>query len=262
MLTIRSRHFQANFDAATGNWEGLLTRKDSTPLLGRGPALDLQIDGNFWFTNTSRQISATRYFAEGRGAAFICEVDGIRITHAIELDAALPIMYQSVDLQDIEATERPPRQLTGVVYQLPGFVVGDPQACLLYAPDQGIPESPYPEAAALLSDAGRQTAPAYLAGWPQPAEGQNPGLVAVENTVQHRLASCWLRSENAKTFTTVCARNEQGAAVIDVAQRQQLSGWLKPGVTLISQGFSLLVTDGSLEQHLAQFQRYAYEEIW
>jgi hypothetical protein len=255
MKTLSSRIFQADFDKDSGAWLGLKTRRgDPVVLLGQGAGFDIQVDGKPWWGSRSRQASGFRYFAEGRGGAFIFEESGLRLTHSVELDAALPMIYQSVH---IEVLSGPDRKLNGVTYILPGLRVNDPASCRVFAPGQALPPGiPYPQAAALPLDRSvSEPSPAYPQGWLESAPDQSPGIIAIENVADGRVVSCWLHSEQATTFPTLDGRGD----VLDVAHYHHLEAWLKPDESVVSQGLCVMLSEGSLLDHLAKFRQAAYE---
>lgn len=246
MITLRSRFFQADFDRKTGNWLGLTAIIwDNAPLLSHGAGFDLQLEGEALWEERSRQLGDFRYFAEGRGGAFIFEEGNLLLTYSVELDAALPVIYQSVL---IKAGEKSARQLDTVFYSLPGFVIGNPVDCVVHLPGQAFDRGhSYLE---MASSSGQVTADIL----PKSDPVLSFGLVAIENSSQHRIASCWMHVEIAPASPVLMGHGQ----IFDLIQRHQMDIPLKSGKTIISQGFCLLITDGTLDEHLTQFRRIAY----
>ncbi|MFZ6030514.1 MAG: hypothetical protein ACOYYS_22635 [Chloroflexota bacterium] len=245
MTSLRSRFFQADFDEKTGKWSGLTAiRWNAAPILGKGAGFDLEVNGQSFWGKRPRKVNSFRYFAEGRGGAFILEQDGLSLTHSIELDAALPVIYQSVL---IKANQGPDRQINALSYTLPAFIVGEAADCLIHEPGTDF-QAGIPYAKATV----RPRQPAAAAPPLDPAPSF--GLLAIENRVQKRVASCWLQVELAPTFPIINGQD----GVVNVSLRHSLNATLQAGGTVISQGFCLLLTDGTLDEHLAQFRRVAY----
>ncbi|BBI31168.1 alpha-amylase family protein [Cohnella abietis] len=151
------------------------------------------------------------------------------------------------------------RLLTEIRYTLPNFVVGDPEDCLLQLPGQILPpDSPYSaEARNPLDLSWADPHPVYPQGWLESAPDQTSGLIAVENRASGRIASAWLYSEDAVVFPTI----DGNGHTITAAHRHRLTCWLRPGVSVVSGEHCLLLSKGSLEEHLARFRKAAYDSI-
>jgi hypothetical protein len=241
MKTLPSHHFQAEIDETTGNWLSLTaSRWNQLPLVGRGIGFDVLVDGKSLWGKRARQVSSFRYFAEGRGGAFIYKVAGLSLTHSIELDATLPVIYQSVLVQ---MEKGPERHLDAILYSLPGFTAGSPAACIVHLPGSRF---------ATGQAYNDVDAPGMLATAKKSAP--NHGLLAIENHALGRIASCWLMAGN-KTASPTLTRV---AGALTVTYTHDLNRTIQPGKAVVSQGFCLLITEGTLDEHLAQFKTVAY----
>jgi hypothetical protein len=241
MKTLPSHHFQADLDETTGDWLSLTASKwNQLPLVGKGIGFDLLVDGKPLWGKRQRQVSSFRYFAEGRGGAFIYQVSGLSLTHSIELDAALPVIYQSVLVQVEKGAER---HLDAVLYSLPGFTVGNSADCIVHVPGSHFAKGqPYQDV-----DVEDASAPAKKTV-------AHHGLFAIERQAAGRIASCWLVAGDKAVQPTVTRSGD----ALTVTQTHSVQRTIQPGKTVVSQGFCLLITEGTLDEHLAEFKKVAY----
>lgn len=254
MTHIRNSFVYAEFNSRNGVWEALrYATGDPASLVTPGAPFDLEVDGCPFFGSHPRQVVDARLLDEGRGVAFTFEHEGLRLIHTVALDADAPVLRQSVRIHTLSG---PPLKLTAVEYYLPGFCMGRPADCLFQSPGQIVPiGTPYLEMAAMpLDRSWNEPLPWYPHGWLESAPDASPGLIAIENPALQRVASCWLYSEVAPVFPTADGVGER----VDVAQRHRLAAWLRPGVGVSSEGFTMLFTEGSLREHLACFRQVCY----
>lgn len=245
----------ATFDAASGFWVSLHRQGDAQSLVRRkaGP-FDVLIEGRALWGDGPRKATRAERSPDGRSASFTFDKAGLRATHRIELAADLPLLRQGVT---VRSTAGAPRRLTAVHYLVPGLAMGEPGDCLLQAPGQYLPpDEPYGAAAARPLDvSAAEPHPRYPQGWLESAPDQSPGLVAVENRRMARVAGVWQYSELATTFPTLDGRE----GLLDVGHRHQLGAWLRPGGPAAdSDGHAILITEGTIDEHLRSFRRLAY----
>lgn len=258
-VRIRNGFLEADFDPGTGDWQALRTA-DGLSLLGRcGRAVVPQIEGKPlpWspFPKPPRpELTRAQTSADGTTCEMSFECEGLRVIHRAALDPAAPVLRQSVRIECFAGEG--PRLLTGVHYRLPGFVLDAPADCLLQTPCQAFaPDTPYETVAATPLDRRVvEPLPGFPGGWLRSSPDEGPGLVAVENRRVGRVVSAWLHSEMANTFPTLDGR--QG--LLDVEFQHKLHAWLKPGDQIVSEGFVLLLTTGTLKDHLRHFRNLAY----
>ncbi len=239
---------------ADGQLQALLS-KTGISLLGAGTAFDLMVDGAPFFGADARFPVAIE--ANGRGARIVYKERGLRITHHAELDEQFALLRQSVE---IEVLSGPPRRLTQVRWRAPQLLIGNAADCFLQAPGQVTPpDLPYLVAAKLPLDRSHaEPIPSYPQGWLQSAPDETAGLVCVENRALGQVVSVWQHSQIATTFPTLDGEGEK----ISVEHRHQLAAWLRPGERVVSDGHAILLSHGTLEAHLKQFQKLAYDADW
>ena len=261
MLCIRNDYLEASFDRRTGEWRSLQT-SDGLRLLGRsGPCYTLFIDGQPLpyspFPGAARrELTDARISQDGRACEMIFEHEGFRITHCVAMDEQAAVLRQSVRIECIAG--QAPRRLCGIHYHLPGLVVDEPTDCFLQTPCQGIvPDMPYTKAATIPLDRRiTETLPGFYPGWLRSSPDEGPGLVVVENRSAGRVVSAWLHSEMANTFATLDGTD----GLVDATFQHKLYAWLRLGDSVVSDGFCLLSTTGTLDEHLREFRRIAYTD--
>ncbi len=248
-MQIRSEHLGVAWDE-DGRLQSL-TGKEDFSFLGAGYSFDLIVDGAPFFGANPRVPTAME--ANGLEARVSFEDRGLRITHHAQLDGERALLRQSIE---IEVLSGPPRRLMGVHWRVPRLLIGEAQECLLQAPAQVTPpDFPYLEAAKLPLDRTRaEPIPSYPQGWLQSAPDETAGLVAVENRASRQVVSVWQHSEAATTFPTLDGDGE----TLTVEHHHQIAAWLRPGARVISDGHAIMLTNGTLEEHLAQFRDIAY----
>ena len=254
-MEIRNTYVVAEFDDETGAWASLhLASEDGESVVRRSSApFDLIIDGQRFFGRARREVRQVERTHDERGARFIFEREGLRVSHEAELAEDAPCLRQRVRIDVLAGSLR---KLTEVHYCVPGLAIGSPADCMVQAPGQVIPpDSAYPRLARMPLDLSvSQPSPGYPQGWLEPAPDHTSGLVAVESPVERRVVSAWQYSEVATTFPTIDGDGEY----IHVAHRHQLAAWLRPGDSLTSSEHGMLLTTGTFEEHLATFRRCAY----
>ena len=243
---VRNAALWARFDARTGAWLGLgYAGSDESVVRTVGSPFELVVDGEPFF-GARRHVSRQRSFSRGRGAVLVFERDGLQVTHTVEVDPVRPVLRQQISVCCLEG--RDARLLTDVVFRFPGFAPGDPADCLYQAPGQLIPiDTPYRDVVARCARQGCLDL--------QPAPCHTAGLVALENVRLGRVASTWLISDEAVAFPRVSGDGE----LLMVEHRHHIAAWLRPGTEVVSRGHGALLTEGSLDEHLAEFRDAAYE---
>lgn len=252
-MAIRNNGVSAAFDEQSGQWAGLWFAKGGDACIRGGSApFDLIVDRYAFFGNGPKRVQETHRIANGRGVEFVFEQEGLRITHTACCDADRPVLRQQVRIEVLTGGER---ILRAVHFRAPGFVVGDPADCRFQAIGQVVPpDASYTEEAMKPLDRRyTEPLPSYPQGWLEPCPDQCTGLVAIENISQQRTASAWLVSDKAPTFPTY----DGDGTLIDLEYRHQISAWLRPGTTVVSESFCIMLTEGLIEDHLAQFRAVA-----
>lgn len=252
-IQLRNDHVTVCLDETTGYWESLSFGDESESVVQPGPMFDLVFERRPMHWMRKPAVKSYDVAADGRMVRFVIERQGLRVTHTVTLAADAPRLDQAVEIECLGGTGQ---ILTEIYYTVPGFLVGEAADCLLQAPAQKIlPDTPYAKIAAQPLD-GRQWEPLVpFQGWLEPAPDQASGLVAVENRQRGRVASAWLYSEKATTFPCIDGTGER----VTLEFRHQLASWLKPGTVVKADGLSVLLTEGTLSEHLAQFRQAAYE---
>ena len=247
-VRIQGSGVWASFDVATGAWLGLGYADDGESLIGAGAApIELMVDDAPFLGGRRRPVEV-RLLDAGAGVVFVHERDGVRVTHTVEVDGEAPVLRQQVTVLCLDG--RDPRLLTHVVYRLPEVAVGDPYACLYQAPGQITPiDTPYVEVVRQCARQGSVTV--------APAPCHTAGIVAVENRDLRRIVSTWLISDRAVTFPIVRGDGSR----LTVEHRHHTAAWLRPGVEVTSTGHGLLLTQGTLDDHLARFRASAYVPV-
>jgi len=261
VIRLKSPFIEAAFSATTGEWLALRAL-ESDLIQPPAPAFDLVVEGNLFPYNVfvdqrEHVVKEARRSLDGRSCEIEFEYEGIRLTQIVELDVDEPLLRQKIRVECIDGFA--PRKLTAVHYYLPNFCIGDPAECYVQAPGQHIPiDTPYAERARMALDRRyREPLPGYPTGWLQPAPDETCGLIAVENRGRNLVASSWLYSEIATTFPTI----DGTGTYLSTEHRHQLALWLKPGASVTSGEYCILVTEGSLEDHLKAFRSIAYKNL-
>jgi hypothetical protein len=254
VIELKSPFVVAAFDEETGDWASLQSAgEDSHSLLGRvGPAFDLVVEGEPFFGSARRRVRHAELGRDGLVGRLVFEREGLRITHEVELAQDAPCLRQRVRIDVLGGM----RRLAAVHYFVPGLALGDPAHCLVQAPGQVIPpDSPYTAIARTPLDCSTsQPRQSYPDGWLEPAPDQTPGMVVIENPHQGRAASIWHYSEVATAFPTIDGDGEY----VSVSHHHQLAAWLRPGDAHTSGDHSIMLSTGTLEEHLAAFRAQAY----
>jgi YD repeat-containing protein len=258
MIEIANRWIVASLDENTGAWLGLryADAEDSLVHGARWP-LELVVDGQAFFGPAEwRRHPTAERSADGLELWFTYDVAGLRVAHRLVLEANAPVLRQAVHISVLAGGLR---KLTAIHYYVPGLAVGNPNDCLLQIPGVLLPpDTPYASQARYPLDGSlSQPAGHYLHGWFEQAPDQIPGLIAVENRAQGRIASAWLYSEQATSFPTI----DGDGQYLTVGHFHQMAAWLKPGVEVHSTGHGILLTRGSLVDHMAAYRRAAYEDV-
>ena len=239
MKTLTSHYFKADFDHKTGEWISLKALGDAViPLVRRGPAFDLVIGGKLLFGKKERKVGSFRFFAEGRGGAFIFTVGDLSITYSVELEKTDAVIYQSVL---IKAQGSKPKMVDAVLYYLPELAVGSPDDCQVSGrTGKGVP---YPQLA------GSIKGKASLSLDDKPAK--DPALTILNSVLGYALSTKML------TDKTQPALQKSGKSLIAI-QPHTLNKALQPGKTIISQGFCLFFGQGDLKTHRAALKQISF----
>jgi hypothetical protein len=238
---------QAVFDEVTGLWESLSYAGEALSIIGEAVLpFDLIIDGQGLYYgypsfDWCRRATSLAPYADGTGVVFTFEEQGLRIIHTVEVAPDQPVLRQKVAVECVDA--RDPRLLDEIVYYVPHLALGKPDDCVVHLPGQRVPVgTPYTRMAR-NGQLELQAAPCHTSG-----------LVVVENPGQSRLVSAWLYSDQMVTFPFV----KGDCDFVSLEYRHQTATWLTPGVGAVSEGFSILMTEGSLGEHMRAFRELTY----
>jgi hypothetical protein len=256
MIEITNGQIVAGFDEQSGAWGTLRYAGDDRSLVRAGAwAIELLVDGYRFFGPgpSRRRVAHVERSADGRSLRLVYEEAGLRITHIALLEADLPVLRQSVQVLVLEGSLR---KLTAIRYDVPGFLVGQPEECRVQIPGHALP--PHQRYTDLAQHPLDRTAEgpsgSYPHGWLETAPDAVPGVIIVQNASDGRCAGVWLYSEEAAAFPTYDGDGHS----LSVGHTHLLGDWLRPGTRLLSQGHGILLTRGPLEEHLALFRRAAY----
>lgn len=251
----KTAYYTIEFDENTGKCLGLsFPEEGERPVLKENELLfDVKVDGRLLLKEGS--VKTVSSGEDNLGFHFLYETAGLKIAYEVTFDTGSPVIRQGVTVSCIKGSKR---RLMEVHYKLPGFLAGEKKDCRVWIPGNPIkPEVLYEELAKVSLDRDEsEPLPSYPSGWLEQCPDQSNGLITLENKARGQYVSAWFYSEKSPAFPVIDGKG----GYLHGAYHHQTAMWLREGDSFESGEMNLLLTEGTLGEHLAAYRKEYYRE--
>lgn len=251
----KTAYYTIEFDENTGKclWLSFPEEGEGTVLKKNELLFDVRVDGRLLFKEDN--IKTVSSGEDESGFHFLYEISGLKIAYEVTFSNEQPVIRQGVTVSCIKGSKR---RLLEVHYKLPEFLAGHKEDCRVWIPGNPIkPEILYEEIAKVSLDREEsEPLPFYPSGWLEQCPDQSNGLITIENKARGQYVSAWFYSEKSPAFPVIEGKD----GYLYGEYHHQTAMWLKGGASFESKEMNLLLTEGTLEEHLESYRSEYYKK--